>query len=219
MPVTAVSTPSGMRASTPCRLWRWMPCSSSQPVASRARLAGAGTWSNRYGRCAIRHLAQAIRLAAVEHAAATLSGLRPTSTSHCARRIRSRSCSTTNTELPASRSRSSASYSAWLSEGAGPPRARRARTHAEQQGTQLRGQPQALQFAGRKRRRGAVQRQVAQAQPAQLAQARHHATGQALRGEALFFRQRRGAAHVGRYRMDGDRRPRSARSRRVASCP
>lgn len=39
----------------------------------------------------------------------------------------------------------------------------------EQQGTQLRGQPQALQLAGRKRRRGPVQRQVAQAQPTQLA--------------------------------------------------
>ena len=35
-----------------------------------------------------------------------------------------------------------------------------------------------------------------------MAQARHHASSQALCGEALFFRQRGGMAHVGRYRMD-----------------
>ncbi|KAG0732576.1 hypothetical protein G6F23_014182 [Rhizopus arrhizus] len=48
MPVTAVSNPSGTCASTPCRLCRWMPCSSSQLPAPRLRLAGAGTWSKRY---------------------------------------------------------------------------------------------------------------------------------------------------------------------------
>ncbi len=155
-------------------------CSASR----RGDLVEQVACSTRFG-----NLAQAIRFAAVEHAAATLPGIRPDidqplRAAHQVKVVLHHEHRVTRIAQPVER----------VVQGlaVGGMQARRGfveHVHdAEQQGTQLRGQPQALQLAGRKRRRGSVQRQVTQTQPTQLTQARHHATGQALRGEALFFR-------------------------------
>ena len=70
--------------------------------------------------------------------------------------------------------------------------------HAEQVGTDLRGQAQPLQFARRQGWRAAVQRQVAQAQRLQRLDALDHVAGDTPRGDAFFVRQIGCAPHIGR---------------------
>ena len=162
-----------------------------QPAGRFACLAGRrGNFTEQVARGArLGDLAQASRLAAVEHVAALLPGIRPDihqplRTAHQVQVVLNHEHRVAGVTQPIER------VVQGLAVGGVQP-GRRLVEHvhdAEQQRTQLCRQPQSLQLAGRKRRRGAVQRQVSQAQPAQLAQACHHAAGQALRGKALFFR-------------------------------
>lgn len=154
------------------------------PASRRGDLIEQVACSTRFG-----NLAQAIRLAAVEHAAATLPSIRPDihqplRAAHQVQVVLHHEHRVAGVAQPVERVVQGLAIGGVQARGGLVEHVH----DTEQQGTQLRGQPQALQLAGRKRRRGPVQRQVAQAQPTQLAQACHHATGQALRGEALFFR-------------------------------
>ncbi|MNR01141.1 hypothetical protein D3C85_1169370 [compost metagenome] len=58
--------------------------------------------------------------------------------------------------------------------------------HAEQLRPQLRGQAQALQFAGRQRWRAALQRQITEAQIGQGADPLQQILGDPLRGQTFF---------------------------------
>ncbi len=69
--------------------------------------------------------------------------------------------------------------------------------HAEQLRAQLRRQAQALQLAGRQRRRTALQGQVTESQVDQGADPFQQVLGDALRGEAFFHREIRRVAHIG----------------------
>ena len=127
----------------------------------------------------------------------------------------SRSCSTTNNELPERLELVAARRAAPRRRpDAGRPTARPARrprrTGCERD---LRGQAQPLQLAGRQRRRAAIQRQVAQAQRLQGADALEQVVRDALRGQAFFLRQVGRAAHV---RRAGVREPPAAT--RCARC-
>jgi hypothetical protein len=86
--------------------------------------------------------------AAVQHLAAALAGAGPTSTSQSARRIMSRSCSTTNSELP--RALELVQRAQRFAIGRVQPGRRLVEHvhHAEQVGADLRGQAQPLQLAG-----------------------------------------------------------------------
>ena len=121
MPVTMVITPIGMRTSRRSRLLREICASSSQRVGVRRTRITVSLAPNRYG---------AVRDAFTSRSpsggplyrtcppAVPPSG--PTSTIQSARRMISRSCSTTNTVLPTLRSLSSAANKASLSAGCRP---------------------------------------------------------------------------------------------------
>ncbi|MCY1424201.1 hypothetical protein D9M71_399380 [compost metagenome] len=68
--------------------------------------------------------------------------------------------------------------------------------HAEQLRAQLGRQAQALQLAGRQRRRAALQGQVTEAQVGQGADPLQKILGNALRGEAFFHREIRRVAYI-----------------------
>ena len=164
--MTAVSTPSGKATSRSRRLLRVTPASRSQPRGVRgARAAAALAGEQVAARLRRGDRAQPVGRAAVEDArrrARPAPG--PTSTIQSAWRITSSSCSTTNSELPAAFSRSSARSSASVSAGCKP--GGRLVEHvddAEQVRAHLRRQPQPLQLARRERRRAALERQVAEA--------------------------------------------------------
>ena len=73
--------------------------------------------------------------------------------------------------------------------------------HAEQVRPDLRGEAQALQFAGGERGGGALQRQVAQSQRVQRVEPREHIARNALCGNPLLRRVVRCATHIRRRRM------------------
>ena len=111
----------------------------------------------------------------------------PTSTIQSAWRITSSSCSTTNSELPAAFSRSSARSSASVSAGMQARRRLVEHVHdAEQVRAHLRRQPQPLQLARRQRRRAALERQVAEPEVEQHGEPRHQVLGDPLRDHRLL---------------------------------
>ena len=165
-PVTVVNAPSGKAASSSSQVVARDP-RQAQPTLRRARRARRGAASPREkmrprpGSLHVPRVLRAGRCRVFRRRARRAAG--PTSTIQSACRITSSSCSTTKSELPEAFSRSSARNSASVSGGMQPRRRFVEHVHdAEKIGAHLRGQPQPLQLAGRKRGRAAFQGEVAQ---------------------------------------------------------
>ncbi len=176
-----------------------------QPAGGLAPVAGrrGNLVEQVAGGARLRHRAQARRDAAVEHPAAALAGVgpdvhQPLRAAHQLQVVFHHEHRVAGVAQPVQ------GVVQGLAVGGVQPGRRLVEhvDHAEQHGTQLRGQPQALQLAGGQARRSAVQAQVAQAQLLQRAQPRHHALGQAPRRQLLLFRER--AAGLGAEVALGD---------------
>ena len=165
-PVTAVNTPSGKRASRSCRLLRVMPRSSSQRVGARGGRGARRRLGEQVARGARgRDVAQPVGRPAVQHLAALLAGVRadvhqPVGAPHHLQVVLD------DEQRVALRLQLRQRVEQRLAVGrmqAGGGLVQHV-DHAEQVGADLRGQPQALQLAGRQRRRAALQRQIAEPQ-------------------------------------------------------
>ena len=175
-----MNTPSGKATSSRCRLFRVTPASRSQPFGRARRPAGAA-WLAEEVAAGLRLLdvagaPRAGRCRARGRPARPRPG--PTSTIQSAWRITSRSCSTTNSELPGGLQPVERPQQR-LGVGRVQPRGRLVEhvDHAEQVGADLGGQPQPLELARREGGRAPLQREVAEPEVEQDGEPRRRGPG------------------------------------------